>query len=114
MSGQRAPFIRSSGRLSEETHEVFDRDTCLPKDRSERAAIELPMIGNNDLRERIGTPKNDMTRLLTPHEKSGAREGIDAFTTRHARKLRQTAITIVSNGSGGTGIWSSSSAATYS
>src|SRR5947209_3797508 len=72
------------------------------------------MVRHDQLSERVGPAQHDVTRFLTANCESGAPECVDALTARHARQLRQTAITMVSNGSAGTGRLSSSSARTYS
>src|SRR4051812_19460363 len=71
------------------------------------------MIGNDQLSERIVSAQNDVTGLLAANRESGATKRIDALSPGHARQFGQTAITIVSNVSGGTGRRSSSRAMTY-
>src|SRR5436190_2807766 len=72
------------------------------------------MIRHDKLRKWLAAPKHDMARLLTANDESCTGQRPDALPAGNAREFGQTATTIVSKGSAGTGIWSSSSAATYS
>ncbi len=62
------------------------------------------MIRDDELREWIGAAQDDVTGVLAPNREAGAHECVNAVAARHARQLLQTATTIVSKRSGGTGI----------
>src|SRR5205085_11433440 len=105
---------RKQRRSLKQFDELFDRQSRLPDDGAQSSAIELPMVRHDDLAEWITSAQHDVTRFLAANRESRAPERVDALTAGHAWQFRQTAITIVSNWSGGTGRLSSSSASTYS
>jgi hypothetical protein len=75
----------------------------MPQDRAQGSSIELLVIGDDELREWIITPKDDVTGALSFHDEPGTRECLDALPPRNTRQLRQTATTSVSKRSSGTG-----------
>jgi len=93
----------ADGDSSEKSDELLDAKSRLAKDRAERSAIELAMIGYDELRERLVTAQNHVARLLAANQEPGARERVNALTARYPWQFRQTATTIVSNRSRGTG-----------
>jgi hypothetical protein len=98
-------------RLPQPLDKLLDRDIRLPKDRAQRSAIQLLVIGYNDLGKGFIPPQDDVA--------GRADDGCESLLAsarprRHAREFRHTATTSVSNVSLGTGRWSSSRAAMYS
>jgi len=81
---------------SQQVNEALDGDTRLPQNRAKGSAIQLLVIGNDDLRERFIAAKNDVTRLLATYVKTGTRQRVNALATRNPRQLRHTATTRVS------------------
>ena len=89
--------------------EVCKRDQARP---SQRAAIQLPVIGHYDLSERFIAPENHVAALLPAEGETDLGERSDAFAARDAGQLAHTATTNVSKRSSGAGRLSCSSAVT--
>jgi len=97
---------------SDERDEFADLEDCLSQDGPQRAAIQLSVIGDDDLGKRIIAPENHVAALLPPEGEADFGECADAFPARDAWEFAHTATTNVSKRSSGTGRLSCSSAAT--
>ena len=105
------PRFRSLSRLLQQPQELFDREIRLANDRAKGSAIQLLVIGDNQLAERLGAPKDHVASFLSPYYKSSSRQSIDTGSPRDTRQFTHTAINTASKRSSGTASLSSSKAA---
>lgn len=83
----------------------------MSKNRAEGSAVELVMIGDNNLGEWIVAPENHVTARLAAEREADAGKGANTFPAGDARESAHTATTNVSKRSSGTGRLSCSRAA---
>lgn len=87
--------------------ELIYAEIDLPQDRAQRTPIELLVVGDHELSERIVTPHHDMGAVLALRIETGFGESFDAVSAREPRQLAQTATSSVPKCSSGTGSLSS-------
>lgn len=92
--------------------ELVDREPSLPDDRSQRAPVELTVIGNNHLHEWVCASQHDVAVDLTTDHEPGPLERSHTLSPREPRKGTHTATRMASNRSSGTGRLSSFSTST--
>mgnify|MGYP003461581601 FL=1 len=91
--------------------ELIHAEIGLPQDRAQRTPIELLVVGDHQLRERMVTPQHDMGAVLALQIETGFGESLDAVPAREPGQLAQTATSSVPKCSSGTGSLSSCRAA---
>ncbi len=80
-------------------------------DGAQRAAVELFVVGNNQLGKRVVAAQDDVTAVLSLFVEPGSRECPHTLVAGEAWQLAHTATSIVSKCSSGTGSLSSCKAA---
>jgi hypothetical protein len=96
---------------SQKINQLFDTDSCLPKNGVQSPAVELPMVRHHDLSKGIISSQNEVTSLLPLEDKTGSSQGLRAFLPRDLGQPAHTATSKASRESSGTGNPSSSSTA---
>ena len=87
--------------------EFIHAEIGLPQDRAQRTPIELLVVWDYELRERVVAPQNDMGAVLALLVEAGFGERFDAVAAREPGQLAQTATSSVRKCSSGTGSLSS-------
>ena len=98
--------------MSQQLPEIVHAESGLTDDRPQRTAIQLPMIGDDDLGKGFVTPQYQMASVLPNEHEARAAKSTNALPARYSRQS-QTATTKASNVSSGTGMPSSVNASTY-
>ncbi len=94
--------MRAYLRSSEEVEELLDRHVGLPEDGAQSTAVELPVIRNDDLGERIVPPQYEVAAVLALEDEARPTERLDAVAPGELGQLAQTATSRASRESTGT------------
>ncbi len=81
----------------------FGGNSRLAQNGAKRAAVNLPMVGNDGLGEWIIAPHDDVTAMLSPHGETKFLKRADEIGAGNLRKLAHTAKRRASKRSSGTG-----------
>lgn len=69
--------IQNTNGSAHQLHELFNRESCLAKNRSQCSSVQLAMIRDNNLSKRVRATKNYVTGLLPTNDEAGAGQNID-------------------------------------